>query len=340
SILPIAGGLLAGAVIPALVVALFVPRVTAAWIWISFSRSLAFSICIGGLAWLTLPRWAPRFARRGFPWDWMWLIGALLLIACAGCLAAVAVLAVAGAVAWPAYWRTYFWSLRISILITLLIGSSSYLYETFKHRLEKTRRELAERQREVERERQAATEARLTSLESRVHPHFLFNTLNSITALIRDDPAAAERLVERLAALLRFSLDSHARLVPLQREMKVVVDYLEIERTRFGARLDYYIDIPPALADREVPPLAVQSLVENSVKYAIAPRREGGRISISARPTGAGWEIAVADDGPGFSAAAIVPGHGLDNLRLRLSALYGDRGGLRVEPGAVILSLV
>src|SRR5437764_15089871 len=91
--------------------------------------------------------------------------------------------------------------------------------------------------------RKLATEARLSSLESRIHPHFLFNTLNSISSLIREDPVRAERTVERLAALLRYSLDVNARgLAPLRHELKIVRDYLEIEHTRFGERLRYSVE--------------------------------------------------------------------------------------------------
>src|SRR5205823_3935058 len=125
---------------------------------------------------------------------------------------------------------------------------------------------------ERERALKLATEARLSSLESRIHPHFLFNTLNSISSLIQEDPVRAERLIERMAALLRFSLDStNAGLVPLYQEMKIVRDYLEIERARFGDRLGFEVNIPAEFDRFEVPPLAIQTLVENSVKYAVSP---------------------------------------------------------------------
>ncbi|MGH9719975.1 MAG: sensor histidine kinase, partial [Bryobacteraceae bacterium] len=131
---------------------------------------------------------------------------------------------------------------------------------------------------------------------------------------------------------LRFSLDSNCEgLVPLSRELKIVTDYLEIERARFGARLRYSIDAPEELAEIEVPPMSVQTLVENAVKHAIAPRREGGEVVIRASGIAEGLELIVADDGPGFTADAIVEGHGLDNLRSRLAVLFGDTSGLRIE---------
>src|SRR5205823_1260873 len=102
-------------------------------------------------------------------------------------------------------------------------------------------------------------------------------------ALVHDDPSGAERMTGQLASLMRSSLDSTATpLVPLEDELRIVAAYLEIERVRFGARLRYTIDVDPAVQDARVPRLAVQTLVENSVKYAVSPRREGASITISA----------------------------------------------------------
>ena len=138
------------------------------------------------------------------------------------------------------------------------------------------------------------------------------------------EPAAPE------AALLRFSLDSNQALTPLRREIKIVTDYLEIERARFGDRLKYSIDIPEALLDAGVPPMSIQTLVENCVKHAISPRREGGSIEISAHDSGGQIEIAVADDGPGFTEEGFAEGHGLETLQSRLAAHFGDRAQLTV----------
>ncbi|HSN30170.1 MAG TPA: histidine kinase, partial [Kofleriaceae bacterium] len=187
---------------------------------------------------------------------------------------------------------------------------------------------LAERTHASER---IANEAQLASLESRVRPHFLFNALNSAIALIPEQPARAEDVLERLAALLRFSLDrQQARLVPLAEELRIVVDYLEIERARFGERLRYRLEVASELERVEVPAFALQTLVENSVKYAIATRKEGGEIAIAARARGSTLELEVSDDGPGFTEAALATGHGLDTLRQRLAALYGRRASLAI----------
>src|SRR5207302_1574771 len=176
-----------------------------------------------------------------------------------------------------------------------------------------------------------ALAARLASLEARLQPHFMFNTLNAISALIQDNPDEAERTVERLAALLRFALDATERgLVPLAHELKIVTDYVEIERTRFGARLAYSIDVQPEAAGCEVPPLAVQTLVENSIKHAIAPRPGGGRLRVEASASAEHVLLSVWDDGPGFTDDAMRAGHGLDNLRARLAARFGAGASLEV----------
>src|SRR5262249_20770829 len=157
---------------------------------------------------------------------------------------------------------------------------------------------------------------------------------NSAIALIPEDPKRAENVLERLAALLRFSLDAHHdRLVKLGEELRVVGDYLEIERVRFGERLRYEIDAPAELAAVAIPAFSVQTLVENSVKYAVSPRASGAEIGILVRRDGDRLAIQVRDDGPGFASEVWPPGHGLDGLRARLDALYGARARL-VAPAA------
>src|SRR5208337_1085957 len=167
--------------------------------------------------------------------------------------------------------------------------------------------ELRTRQVEQERAYKLLAEARLSSLESRIHPHFLFNTLNSIAALIPSNPARAEDTVGKLASLLRFSLNAeHSGLVPLSQELKIVRDYLEIEKTRFGARIRYEISVPEALHDIKLPPLALQSLAENVVKHVVSERTQGASIRIVGSKEAGRVRLEVIDDGPGFSLHAIT----------------------------------
>ena len=224
-------------------------------------------------------------------------------------------------------------ALRICLAITLTAGVLTLFLQVLQGQLSAAREELHQRQMAEERERKMAAEARFASLESRVHPHFLFNTLNSIAALIREDPAKAEQLVERLSLLLRFSLDSEVEgLVKLSEELEIVRTYLEIEKVRFGDRLRYRIVSEPAAETRQVPALSVQTLVENSVKYAVGSRREGAEIVVNARLDRGKLYVEVSDDGPGFEPSqSFKPGHGLDLLQRRLGTLFGATASLEVS---------
>src|SRR5271168_582173 len=298
----------------------------------SFGYSLIYSHCIGTIAFITIPRvWIA--CENSNAWvRWTVRLASLFGASVTGSLIAGVVFVLIGWVPLRSYWLQFTGSLKIATFMTVLAGSVITMYESFHARLEETT--LALRTKELERERalKLATEAQLASLESRIHPHFLFNTLNSISSLIPEDPERAEKLVEQMAALLRFSLDANqAGLVPLAAELKVVGDYLEIERARFGDRLRYRIDVAADLENARVPALAVQTLVENSVKYAVAPNRAGGEIRIAGTRENGCLRVAVMDEGPGFRLESAPRGHGLDNLRDRLATLYGDRAALALD---------
>jgi len=255
----------------------------------------------------------------------------LLCTATTGTLASALVLQLVGIISRGGYWIEVRSSLPFSIVMNLMFGLSISTFETLRYKFQAAQLEL--RTREVERERayKLLAEARLSSLESRIHPHFLFNTLNSIAALIPSDPQLAEDTVGKLASLLRFSLNAHhAGLVPLSQELKVVRDYLEIERTRFGNRIRFEIAVPASLDDVRVPPLAIQSLVENVVKHVVSRQPHGATIQITGSKDAKRVQLAVLDDGPGFSLDAIAPEHGLGNLIARIELLYGPAGQLEV----------
>lgn len=179
--------------------------------------------------------------------------------------------------------------------------------------------------------RQVAAEARLAALESRVQPHFLFNALNS-AALIPDDPEGAERMIERVSALLRSSLQDGPVTTSLDDELRLVRHYLEIERVRFGERLRYDLRVTPDLAGVIVPRLAVQTLVENAVKYAVARQRDGATIVVGASTMHGLAVVTVSDDGPGFPEQdGGGAGQGLRLLRARLDTTFGARAALRID---------
>jgi sensor histidine kinase YesM len=255
----------------------------------------------------------------------------LICTATAGTFAASMIMQLVGLNSKGGFWPEVHASLPFAIVITLMIGLSTTTFETLRFKLQAATLELRTRQVEQERAYKLLAEAQLSSLESRIHPHFLFNTLNSIAALIPSDPVRAEDTVGKLASLLRFSLNAHqSGLVPLSQELKIVRDYLEIEKTRFGARIRYEIAIPASLDAVKVPPLALQSLVENVVKHVVSKRTEGAAIQITGGIESNRVHLEVADDGPGFSLEAITPDHGLGNLIARLELIYGQSGHLEV----------
>jgi sensor histidine kinase YesM len=233
-------------------------------------------------------------------------------------------------------------SLKASIIITLIVGTLITIFETMRSQLDQAQLALRTKERDEAEARRLAAEAQFASLESRVQPHFLFNTLNSIAALIPTNPSGAEKMTEQLASLLRSSLDAAPNAtVPLAQELKVIRDYLDIERVRFGSRLRYDIRIDPTLGEVRVPTLSLQTLVENCVKYAVAPRREGGSIVIAAARENGCVRLSVSDDGPGFDAAELPAGHGLQLIRARLQALFGDSARLAIDgrPGDTTVAI-
>ncbi|MCG3163966.1 MAG: hypothetical protein JMDDDDMK_05425 [Acidobacteria bacterium] len=304
--------------------------------WRSFLLSVCvifiFSNCIGMLIAVAISLGVPRLpSKRSLPG--LLLLSLLISAASAlGCVIASLLVVVLGFYPPEEFPAVASGSMKMAMLIGLIFGLSSFFYERLKSELEASQSQLSARKLEEERARKLALAAQLSSLESRLRPHLLFNTLNSISALIREDPEQAELMVERLSALLRFSLDSSERnTLPLADEVKIVRDYLKIERARFGGRLRFKIEIPDSLLMTEVPPFCLQTLVENSVKYAVSTKRAGAEIRVEAESDERSVKLSVSDDGPGFMADAIRAGHGLDNLQSRLSALYGDRATLDIR---------
>jgi two-component system LytT family sensor kinase len=171
-------------------------------------------------------------------------------------------------------------------------------------------------------------EARLHTLQRQMQPHFLFNTLNTISALMHRDVEAADAMIARLSDLLRMSLQRvGVQQVPLKEELDFLSKYLEIEQTRFRDRLTVVFDVQAETLDALVPNLLLQPLVENAIKHGIGPRPTPGRIAVRARLNGAMLELDVQDNGVGLSAARLTDfnrGIGLSNTRSRLDHLYGS----------------
>ncbi|HVS52010.1 MAG TPA: histidine kinase [Opitutaceae bacterium] len=185
--------------------------------------------------------------------------------------------------------------------------------------------------------RTSVKEAELRALKSQINPHFIFNALNSLRALIDEDPARARLAVTQLANLLRYSLQSaQAETVAFEDELRVVNDYLALEQVRHEERLRVRLDIAPETLGLAVPPLLLQTLVENAVKYGISARPEGGEILVQARCEAGQLRLRVTNPGslaPANAGAfkAGSTGLGLKNAAERLRLFFGERASLQVR---------
>jgi two-component system, LytTR family, sensor kinase len=189
---------------------------------------------------------------------------------------------------------------------------------------------------EASRAKAQLSDARLRALKMQLHPHFLFNTLNSISALLAEQPGEARRVIAQLADLLRASLRSDAlHLIPLEDELEFVRRYLDIERIRFGERLRVTVRIEPEASRASIPSFLFQPLVENAIRHGIARREAGGELWLSAERDNGSLVIHVMDNGPGGPQRSPGGGVGLANTRRRLEELYGAAQSLSLtrRPG-------
>jgi signal transduction histidine kinase len=193
-----------------------------------------------------------------------------------------------------------------------------------------------ERELEASRARTQLTEARLHALRMQLHPHFLFNTLNTVSALLADQPGEARRVIAQLGDLLRASLRTDAlHLIPLEDEIAFLREYLDIEQIRFGDRLEVSLRVAPETLRAAVPSFLLQPLVENAIRHGIAPRDTAGRMWVSAERVNGSLVLHVMDNGPGVPARPVTEGIGLANTRRRLDELYGAEQmlSLSARPG-------
>jgi sensor histidine kinase YesM len=199
--------------------------------------------------------------------------------------------------------------------VILSVAHAIVLYRKFQERVTRTA-ELEKR----------LVEARLQALQMQLNPHFLFNTLHAISALMHQNVDAADRMITRLSELLRHALEStDQQEVPLREEIAFLKRYLEIEETRFGDRLTIELIIPPETEDLLVPNLVLQPLVENAIQHGIEPHARPGRVTVSARRDADALWLEVRDTGNGVASTDWSEGVGLTNTRNRLRQLYGER---------------
>ncbi len=202
-------------------------------------------------------------------------------------------------------------------------------------RLHQARRKQAIAEEEL---RKLVVQAQLQALRAQIDPHFFFNSLNSVAALIHDDPKAAEELIEDLSDLFRHAFRPGREMTALGEELGLVETYLKVERIRLGDRLGFVAALSPGAASVPIPALCIQPLIENAVKHGVAQSSNGGTITLSAAVEGGFLHVSVSDTGVGIPSAEMSrirsSGVGLSNVNHRLVGLYGEGSGLRIESAA------
>src|SRR5205085_252643 len=191
----------------------------------------------------------------------------------------------------------------------------------------------------LEEQERLLLQARMEALQNQINPHFLFNTLNSVSSLVRFDPDTARQLIIKLANILRRLLHSSDAFVPLREEVEFIDDYLDIEVVRFGRdKLQVIKELEPSSLDVMVPSMLLQPLVENSIKHGLASKIEGGSIYLRSRLSDSKVVIEVEDNGVGMGAAQLLEpptgmggtGIGMANVAERMKVLYGDTDKMKI----------
>ncbi len=233
---------------------------------------------------------------------------------------------------WEFFLERFYWDLLIYAVIAGVAIARDYAAQVQQR--ERQAHEMAMQTADLERR---LVEARLQSLRAQLHPHFLFNALNTISACTEASPRTARRLMGQLGSLLRASLTHAARpLVTLGEELTFLDDYLAIESARFEDRMNVRVHVDDDLLEERVPGFLLQPIVENAIRHGIAPRLSGGTVEITATGDRATLKLRVRDNGIGLPEGWQLPrdgGVGLKNVAARLEHLYGDAATLRIEPG-------
>lgn len=193
----------------------------------------------------------------------------------------------------------------------------------------------ARTERKLEAQKLLINEARLQALQSQINPHFLFNTLNSISSLVRTNPEQARAVIYKLSSILRRLLRKHENVAPLRDELSFIEDYLSIEMVRFGEKLRFVRDVEAGAMNCLVPGMLLQPLVENSIKHGLASKLGGGTIRVTGRLESGRLRITVEDDGVGIPDERMERlfdhGIGVNNVNERLKVLYGDTYRMEID---------
>jgi two-component system LytT family sensor kinase len=275
----------------------------------------------GPFTFLNIPKAAVRLIRkREFSWEM------LPLMACVGLEVGRVALALATKPRWLySVHPAWDWWLCLAVIATLMsVAAPLKIWNN-------TRIEM-----NLERHQQLLLKARVDALSSQINPHFLFNTLNTVSALIRIDPDSARGVVLKLSNILRRLLRKHETFVPLRDELQFIDDYLDIEVARFGKdNLEIVKQVDAEALEAFIPSMLLQPIVENCLKHGLAPKLEGGKIQLRTTQRDGRLRIEIEDNGIGISEEKMphvyVEGIGLSNVRERLRVLYGTDFHLEIE---------
>ena len=284
----------------------------------------------GPFTFLNIPKAIVRLLRKGqVSWEM------LPLFACVGLELGRVALAIATKPRWlfaiDPQWN---WWLGLTVIATLMsVAAPLKIWNN-------TRIEM-----NLERHQQLLLKARMDALSSQINPHFLFNTLNTVSSLIRFDPDSARRVVLKLSNILRRLLRKHETFVPLREELQFIDDYLDIEVARFGRdNLEIVKQIEDDTLEAFVPSMLLQPIVENCLKHGLAPKIGGGKIQIRTTNRDGRLHIEIEDNGVGISEEKMphvyVEGIGLSNVRERLHVLYGADFQLQIESRSGEVTLI
>jgi two-component system, LytTR family, sensor kinase len=275
----------------------------------------------GPFLFVNIPQWIWRLIRfRKGNW------AMLPLFACVALTVGQIELADAVPAHWLFSWHPTNWGYALLVVMSSMMSVAMAIKIWNNTRIEMN----------LEQNQQLLLKARMDALTSQINPHFLFNTLNTVSSLIRFDPDMARGVVLKLSNILRRLLRKHETFVPLREELAFIDDYLDIEVIRFGRdKLQIFKEIDEDSLETFVPSMLLQPMVENSIKHGLAPRLEGGQIYLRARNFDGRLLIEIEDNGMGISPERLAEvyggGIGISNVHERLRLLYGDQFKMNIR---------
>lgn len=214
-----------------------------------------------------------------------------------------------------------------SVIVVVIVCTIIYVYHAKKASLNA---KIQERDIEVVKLSQMKTQAELATLQSKINPHFLYNSLNAIASLIHEDPDKAESMTLKLSKLFRYSINQNQEnMVQVREEMEIVSTYLDIEKVRFSDRINFTIEVDPELLDHKIPRFLIQPLVENALKHGLKDVIDNGELNVKIQRTGDMIIISISDNGVPFPEE-LETGYGLQSMYDRLGLIYNNQNEVQI----------